>query len=238
MQARTHTKLECENCQSQLKGIFCDLNKEDLGSVSQQKVTNLYKKGQTLFIEGNHPNGIFCVSSGNIKLTQHGNDGKETLVRIVTKGDVLGHRSLFSDNTLHATATALEDSRVCFIDKTYIMGLIQEQPSVALHVIEKLSRDMGSAEHRLTSMHSKNVRQRLAELLLLLKESHGVKVNEGVKIDLRLTREEMSTMIGTAPETLIRFMSEFKEAGLITQEGKTIIIKDSEKLLSWSGAEI
>ena len=129
----------------------------------------------------------------------------------------------------------MEDTRACFIDKSFIIGLIKDEPSVALKVIEKLSKDMGAAEHRLNSMHTRNVRERLAELLLLLKESHGVVEGNRIKIDLRLTREEMSTMIGTAPETLIRFISEFKEAGLIEQEGKTIFVTNESKLLEWTG---
>ena len=74
----------------------------------------------------------------------------------------------------------------------------------------------------------------MAVLILSLKASHGVKENGKWKIDLKLTREEMATMIGTANETLIRFMTEFKEAGIIEQEGKTIIIKDEEELLNWA----
>ncbi|PIP89916.1 MAG: transcriptional regulator [Bdellovibrionales bacterium CG12_big_fil_rev_8_21_14_0_65_38_15] len=237
MELKNH-KLECETCVSHLKGIFCELSHDQLSPITNQKVTNIYKKGQSLFVEGNHPNGIFCISTGNIKLTEQGNDGKETLIRIVTKGDILGHRSLFSEQSYHATATAMEDTRACFIDKSFIIGLIKEQPSVALKVIEKLSKDMGAAEHRLNSMHTRNVRERLAELLLLLKESHGVDEGTRTKIDLRLTREEMSTMIGTAPETLIRFISEFKEAGLIEQEGKTIFVKDEGKLLEWTGCQL
>lgn len=237
MSTKVHGKLECENCQSLMRGIFCDLEKPVLQNVSKHKVTNLYKKGQTLFEEGNHPHGVFCISSGNIKLTQQSNEGKETLVRVVTKGDILGHRSLFSDNTYHATATALEDTRVCFIDKSFIMDMIRNEPSIAMNVIEKLSRDMGSAEHRISSMHTKNVRERLAELFLMLKESHGIIEDGRIRIDLRLTREEMATMIGTAPETLIRFITEFKDEGLIEQEGKTLFVKNAEKLNEWSGIE-
>ncbi len=233
-----NTKLECESCVSHLKGIFCELNHDQLTPITKQKITNVYKKGQTLFVEGNHPNGIFCVSSGNIKLTEAGTDGKETLIKVVTKGDILGHRSLFSEQKHHATAVAMEETRACFIDKSFIINLIKDQPSVSLHVIEKLSKDIGDFELRINSMHTKNVRERLAELLLLLKESHGVSEEGRTMINLRLTREEMSTMIGTAPETLIRFISEFKEAGLIEQEGKTIFVKNEEKLIDWSGCHI
>ena len=232
-----HKKAEhnCSNCPSLTKGVFCSLGAEELKDVSDHKITNIYKKGQTLFVQGNHPFGLYCISSGNIKVTKIGADGKESIVRIATAGDVLGHRSLFTDQYYMATATALEDTKVCFLDKKFIMNVINDQPTVSMNIIEKLSADMGAAENKLSSLHQKNVRERLAELLLLLKESHGEKLEDGrTKIVIKLTREEMATMIGTANETLIRFISEFKEAGLIEQEGKIIIIKNEEELIEWA----
>ncbi len=225
----------CEHCPSLSKGVFCSLANNELKEVSDHKVTNVYKKGQTLFVQGNHPFGLYCISTGNIKVTKIGTDGKESIVRIATAGDVLGHRSLFTNQYYSATATALEDTKVCFLDKKFIMKVIQEKPSVSMNVIEKLSTDMGAAENKLSSLHQKNVRERLAELLLLLKESHGVTGDDGrTLINLKLTREEMATMIGTANETLIRFISEFKEAGLIEQEGKKIFILNEKDLIEWA----
>jgi CRP-like cAMP-binding protein len=224
----------CDHCASREEGIFCDLDFKELQDVSEHKVSNIYKKGQTLFVQGNHPYGIYCISKGNIKLTKVGPDGKESIVRIVAGGDILGHRSLFTEDNYSATATAMEDTEVCFIDKKFILQKIKEEPSVALHIINKLSRDMGIAEKKLTSLHQKNVRERLAELLVSLKITHGVKEGNRFKIELKLTREEMATMIGTANETLIRFMTEFKEAGIIEQDGKIIYIKDEEELLNWA----
>ncbi len=224
----------CESCPSKDEGIFCQLHSYELAEVATHKITNVYKKGQSLFTQGNHPNGIFCIAKGNIKLTSTGPDGKESIVRIVHAGDILGHRSLFTDEDYGKTAIAMEDSEVCFIDRKFILSFIQQNPSVALNIINKLSRDMGIAESKLTSLHQKNVRERLAELLLSLKATHGVLENGRWRIDLKLTREEMATLIGTANETLIRFMSEFKEEGLIEQEGKIIYIKDLQELINWA----
>ncbi|TNF01222.1 MAG: Crp/Fnr family transcriptional regulator [Deltaproteobacteria bacterium] len=230
-------KTACENCESRMSGVFCDLDSAELSNISEHKVTNVYKKGQNLFVQGNHPYGLYCVSRGNIKVSKVGADGKESIVRIVKGGDVIGHRSLFTDQNYTATATAMEDSTVCFLDKKFIMKAIQEMPSVAMNIIEKLSRDMGAAENKVSSFHQKNVRERLAELLLLLKESHGEETEDGhIKINIKLTREEMATMIGTANETLIRFISEFKDEGLIEQDGKFIIIKDEDELMNWADA--
>lgn len=226
---------KCDECPSQGKGIFCELEGMALEDVSEHKVVNSYKKGQTLFVQGNPPYGMYCVSKGNIKVTQIGEDGKESIIRIATAGDVLGHRSIFTDQFYRATATAIEESHVCFLDKKYILKLVQKEPSVACNLIGKLGRDLGAAEHRISSLYQKNVRERLAELLLLLKESHGVQETDGsTRLNIKLTREEMASIIGTASETLIRFMSELKQQKLIGQKGKDIYIINEEGLLNFA----
>lgn len=223
--------VSCENCQCRDKGIFCDLGANELTVVGQNKVMNSYKKGQTVFYQGNPPFGLYCVNSGKIKISKLGPDGKESIIRIAGPGDVLGHRSLFSNEKFTATATVLEDSAICFLDKKFIYKAIQQDPSISLHLIEKLSRDMGKAEDRSASIAQKSVRERLAELLLMLKNSYGVQEGKRWRLDIKLTREEMASMIGTANETIIRFISEFRDDNLIEQEGKIIYLLDEEGLL-------
>lgn len=232
--SKASNKLECENCPSKGQGIFCQLEGMALNDVSDHKVVNSYKKGQTLFVQGNPPYGMYCVSTGNIKVTQVGEDGKESIVRIASAGDVLGHRSIFTDQFYNATATAVEDCTVCFLDKKYILKLVEQSPSVACNLIAKLGRDLGAAEKRISSFYQKNVRERLAELLLLLKESHGVEEDGKIRLNIKLTREEMASIIGTASETLIRFMSELKQEGFIEQKGKVIYILDEPGLLDFA----
>ncbi len=182
-----------------------------------------------------HCFGIYCVQTGDIKLTRLGTDGKESIIRIVSDGGIIGHRSLFDHNLYSGTATVINDASVCFFPKDFILNFIREAPSVSLKLIEMLSHDMGVAEHRISSFHQRNVRERLAELLLSLKESHGKKLSEtDCLINLKLTREEMATMIGTAHETVIRYISEFKEEGILGQSGKHLIVLNQEKLLEWA----
>lgn len=223
--------VNCDMCESRGKGIFCDLEHLPLTEVSRNKVMNTYKKGQVIFFQGNPPFGLYCVNSGKIKISKMGNDGKEAIVRLASGGDVLGHRSLFSNENYTATATALEDTAICFLDKKFIFKAIQEQPTVAMNIIQKLSKEMGTAETRSASMSQKTVRERLAELLITLGKSYGVVENGRTRLDIKLTREEMASMIGTTNETVIRFMSELKDEGVIEQEGKIIFIKNDEALL-------
>lgn len=220
----------CETCAARTKGIFCDLNKTSLDDVSTHKVMNHYKKGQTIFFQGNPPMGLYCVSTGKIKISRTGNDGKEAIVRIAGPGDVLGHRSLFSKEKYEATATVLEDSSICFLEKNYIYSALQNNPSVALSMIEKLSRDMGIAEKKSAAMSQKNARERLSDLFIEFADNYGTKIQNKIRLDIRLSREEMASLVGSAHETVIRLISEFKEEGILELEGKTIYIIDLPKL--------
>lgn len=229
-------KDHCKDCQSLCQGIFNQLNEDTLEAISEHKVSNTFKKGQTLFMQGNPPFGMYCIKSGIVKVTQTGPDGKESIVRLAKGGDTIGHRSLFSEEYYKATATAIEETSVCFYDKKYIQKLVKEEPSVAYNLISRLGHDLGASEHKVTSLAQKSVRERLAELLLVLKEGYGEKLADGrVKLNIKLTREEMASMVGTASETLIRFFTEFKNEDIIEQEGKVIYITDMEKLVDFAG---
>jgi CRP-like cAMP-binding protein len=235
---KTYKSTNCENCPSREIGIFCDLEKAAIKNVSQNKVMNLYKKGQTIFFQGNPPFGLYCIASGKIKVSKTGNDGKESIIRIASSGDVLGHRSLFSKENYSATATVIEDAAVCFLDKDYIYSTLKSDFSVALHLIEKLSQGMGAAEKRNASLSNKNARERLAELLLSFCKSYGTEEHDGrIKIDIKLNRDEMASMVGTAHETIIRLISEFKQEKILEQEGKVIFIINHQKLLEFANLD-
>ena len=238
MQKTAFKSTNCENCQSREKGIFCELELSALADISHHKVMNSYKKGQTIFFQGNPPFGLYCIASGKIKVSKVGNDGKESIVRIAGPGDVLGHRSLFSKENYTATATVIEDAAICFLDKNYIYSSLKTDPSIALNLIEKLSKDMGAAEARNASMSQKSARERLAELFLTFMKNYGQKEADGrVRLDIKLNRDEIASIVGTAHETIIRLISEFKDEGMLEQEGKVIYILDEDKLLEFANLD-
>jgi CRP-like cAMP-binding protein len=231
---KNETTINCDEKHLKEIGIFSNLTNSELENIAKNGTSSTYKKGQTLFVQGNHPYGIFCVNKGNIKLTKIGLDGKESIIRIVTCKDILGHRSLFANSNYSTTATAIDDIEVYFFEKKYILSLIDHNLTFSKNLISKLSVDMGIAENKLTSLHQKNVRERLAELLISLRSSHGVQEGNSIKIDLKLSREEMAEMIGTAHETLIRILTEFKDANIIEQNAKMIYIKNEDELINWA----
>ncbi|MCF8059320.1 MAG: Crp/Fnr family transcriptional regulator [Bacteriovoracaceae bacterium] len=231
---KTDTPRDCQKCVAFDHCIFRDLSESAANILKKNKIKNTYKKGQTLFIDGFSSHGIFCVSKGSIKLTKNSSQGKESIVRISKVGSFIDE-GLFTDGIHKLTATALEDSNVCFIDKSFLETLIQTEPGLGLKMIKRMSKRAFKLQTNLVSLQHKNVRERLAELLIRLKEEHSDCGPDGrYKITLNLKRSEMATMVGTANETIIRFIKEFKEANLIEEIGKTIYIKDLPELYKWA----
>lgn len=223
-------KPECMTCDSRFLGVFCDLEGEALEEFNSHKTNNAYKKGQVIFYEGNRAFGLYCVFSGRVKLYKTGLEGRQQIVRIAGRGDILGYRSLFSDEPYQATAEVIEDASVCCIDKNAFFPVLAKHPALALNIIKKLAKELGTAETLATSIAQKSVRERMAELLLMLKETYGKEGKNGVRIDLHLSREEMAEMIGVTQETAIRLLSEFKKEGLINVRERDITILDSQGL--------
>ncbi len=220
---------QCQNCSSRADSVFTALNADQLEVLSHQKGCNYYKKGQTVFFEGNNAHGIYCVHKGKIKLHKLGTEGKEHIIRFAKDGDILGYRALLSGEPFSASATVLEDASLCYIPKDGLVKLITEDPAFAMKVLELTCREMGVAADTITNLAQKPVRERLAEVLLMLKETFGLD-DENV-IDVQLTREELSNIVGTATESVIRLLSELKKEGTIELRGKKIAILNEQELI-------
>jgi len=226
--------LTCHKCTIRSMTCFADLSEEDLNLLTSEKVTNMYKKGQTIFYEGMMPTGIFCLNSGIVKIAKRGVDGKEQIVRFVRGGGLLGIRALLGSRKYSASATTLDDSTVCYINKETFFNIADEYTHIRECMITLLSHLLEEAENKMTSMAQKPVRERLAESLLLLNNMFQTDsgscslLNEDGTISL--SREDIANIVGTATETAIRLLSEFKDDGLIEVNGRNITVRDLDGL--------
>jgi len=201
---------------------------DELKDISRKKTTLHFQKGEVIFSEGSTLRGIYCLHNGKCKLTKLAPNGKEQIVRFIRKGELVGHRSIISNSVAHLTVTALEDMDVCFIPKQEIMEVFRNNPDFSLNMTKSLAEDLDEANAAIANMAQKNVRERLAESLLFFEKIFGVD-KEGY-ISVTLTREEIANAIGTATESTIRLLSEFKKEGYISLSGKRIRIEDKVKL--------
>jgi CRP/FNR family transcriptional regulator len=226
MPVETHSI--CQACESRLSSVFGKAKKEHLEEINIQKVCNVYKKGQTIFHEGAHPFGVYCVNTGKVKLSHLGDDGKEQIIRLLREGDITGYRALLSGDRYGASAIALEDTHVCFIPKELFISTLKNDAGLAFELMKLLSDELHRAELQVTHLAQKPVRERLAETLLFIKETYGYE-EDGVTLNIRFSREEIANLVGTATESTIRLLSEFKKDGIVELEGKKIkILKQSE----------
>jgi len=219
---------KCQQCIVREFNALKSLEKDELLRVSDCKTSFMVKKGENLFEEGQNLNGIFCIKSGVCKITKLSDNGKSHIVKLITKGDILGERSLVNDEPLNLSATALENMEVCFIPKSEILSLFKTNSDFSLNILKNVCENLREADNDLVNMAQKTVKERLAHTLLYLQDKFGIDEDNTLKI--QLSREEISGLIGTATESCIRLLSEFKKEGLIDLIGKKISIENEKEL--------
>ncbi len=222
--------IPCDLCLSRRKSMFAGLPGDALCTLSESKSTIAHNKGQILFLEGTLPMGLFCISEGKVKIFKTDDSGKEQIIRLAKEGDFLGYRALLSGEKYNSSATILEEAKVCFIPKSSFNELVSKDINFQNRLMQAVCHDLGVMEQKMADMANKNVRQRLATTLLMLKDTYGIDGAESTSIDIALTREDLAQIVGTATETVIRLLSEFKKDQLININGKKISIINPDGL--------
>ncbi len=218
----------CENCIVRKFNALRAMSKEELKAVSDSKVTKKVKKGQQLFDEGEKLNGVYCVRGGVSKLSKLSPNGKDQIVKLASKGEVLGERSVIAEESSNLSATAVSDMEVCFIPKEAIVSTLHKNPDFTYEVLRHMAHDLREADDVIVNMSQKSVKQRIAEALLYMRNNFG-EDSDGY-LALVLSREDIANVVGTATESCIRILSEFRKKGLIKTSGKRMAILKSRKL--------
>lgn len=219
---------KCRQCIIKRFNAIKTLTHDELEKFSDHKTSLVIKKGENLMTEGNSINGLYCIKEGKGKLTKLNTNGKEQIIKFVKGGDILGHRSILSEELVGLNAVALEDMHVCFIPKGDILETIRDNANFSLNMIKNISHQLNEANTLISQMAQKPVKDRLADTLLSLEDIFGID-NEGC-IDVVLTREEIANTIGTATESAIRLLSNLKKDGVIDLIGKKIKILNKNAL--------
>lgn len=204
--------------------FFKHLNEDEIGRLDADKTCHTYKKGNVIYREGSRLTGFFCVTKGILKIYKTGIDGKEQIIRFVKKGDIIAFRSLLSQELACTTAKVIDDAVLCHIPYQTLLYLLQNNWKFSHWMIQILCRELREANDYITDIAQKTVRERLAEILLLLKDNFDV--SDDNTLQITLTREELANMVGTATESVIRLLSEFKQDGLIDLKGRKIKLLD------------
>ena len=219
---------KCDQCIVRQLSSLKALNKEEVIKLASSKTTYKIKKGEAIFEEGEVTNGVFCVKDGVGKLSKLSANGKDQIVKLVKSGELLGQRSMISNEPANLTAKAIADMEVCFIPKTEIINFFNSNNQFSLNMMQSVCEDLKESENEKIALVQKTVKQRLAETLLQLHEAFGEDTDKTLKV--QLTREELAGIIGTATESCIRLLSDFNKSELIELVGKKIMLKNVRAL--------
>jgi len=215
---------KCEQCIVRELSSLKALNKDELLKMADCKTSYVVKKGKPLFEEGESLHGVYCVKDGIAKMTKLSANGKDQIIKLVKKGELLGQRSLISEEAANLSAVAVEDMEVCFIPKSEVLQFFNENNKFSMELMKTICGDLKEADDHMVDMAQKTVKQRLASTLVQLEKEFGK--NEDGSLHIQLAREEIAGMIGTATESCIRLLSELNKEGLIKINGKKIILID------------
>jgi CRP-like cAMP-binding protein len=185
-----------------------------------------YKKGQMLFNVGSISRGLSIIKSGKVKVGKYGVDGKEQIFKILKTGDTLGYEALLFEQRNQEYGEVLENTEILYVGREDFESICQNDPDVLRYFTHKLCQDLELIENRLVATSYEPVRGRIASILLELVEIY----KEGTEAIITLSRSDLANMAGTAKETTIRLLSEFKSEGLIVTDGQNIIIKNLDAL--------
>lgn len=202
---------------------------EELQKLSNEREMRKYTKNDNLYLEGNYPNGLFFLSKGKVKTFKLNQYGKELVTGLFKDGDFFGYLPLLGNTPYGEFAVAMEDCETYKIPKEDFNALITKNRDVAHKFIKMLSSNLAEKEDQLMSLAYDSVRKKTAESLLLLQKRF--KVEGDVKFKMGISRDDLASIAGTATESLIRALADFKEEKLIKTEGITkIVILDCEGL--------
>lgn len=205
---------------------------EWIPAVEAHRKTFHFKKGEVIFEEGQIVKGIYFVYSGTVKVHKKWGSEKELIIRFARKGSIFGHRGLGMDHHYPISATALEPVTVCFIDLEFFQATVRVNPGFTQGLLLFFADELQESEKKMRNLAHMQVKGRIAQALLQLREQFGVTA-EG-HVGLTLSRQDLASLVGATYETVFRIINELAQERLILVEGKHLGIANAEGLKQYT----
>lgn len=227
--------LPCTVCRVRTSCIMTALTDAQSKEFREQRVSNNYRKKQVIFYEGHRPHGVFLVCGGRVKVYKSDGKGHQLTVRIAAPGELLGYRALLAGEVYTATAEALDDATLTYIEEARFKAFLAQQPELAIRLFSMLARDIRVAEDKARDMSMKSSRERLASELLNVQAAQPAAAKRG-PFRLPYTRQDLGEIAGLAQETVIRLLTELEAEKIISTNGRQMTILNPAALERRSGA--
>ncbi|MBU0479658.1 MAG: Crp/Fnr family transcriptional regulator [Proteobacteria bacterium] len=213
--------------------LFNGLTEEQLQDLAMIITDQNFKKGTTIFAEGDEGTGFYILISGQVKIYKLSVEGKEQILHIFGPGEPFAEAAVFTGKSFPAFADTLKDSRVIFIPRKSFIKLIEDNPSVAMNMLGTLSLRLKKFAGMIEALSLKEVPGRLASHLLLLSGNQNA-----TTVSLTIGKAQLASLLGTIPETLSRIFKKMSESGYIESKGSQITLLDPEGLEALASGEV
>lgn len=221
---------DCLACPSRDTSDLCNLGHAEISEFEQIRRNVQYQPSQFVFYEGHTALGLYVLCSGRVKLSRLTAKGQRRLVALVDPGSLI-EKHTFQDGAIHeVTCEALEPSQVCVVDRVRYLDLLARKGDLAVKVIKLLSREMGGVLEEADQLAFASARERMAHLLLELADRYGEKTSDGIRVAIKLKREELAQMAAITVETAVRILHAFQDQELIHMDGRNITLLKPERL--------
>ncbi len=218
-----------ELCLEGSASIFKGLSQKDKETIAQHHTFSNIRKGEFLFKEGDKTKGLICLASGKAKIFKEGVGGREQILKMVKQQGLIGHQALFTENNWSFSATAIEDSAICVFEKNTLLNVLKKNGILALKFLKLVTEELGFSNNRTVSLSQKHVRGRIAESLLVLRNTYGYE-NDGQTLGVTLSREDIAHFSNMTTSNAIRTLSNLASDGIIKINGRKIGIIDNPSL--------
>lgn len=208
--------------------MFKKLSEDEMLRLELNAVIKTYSKRSVIYREGSRHSGLYCVLKGIVKVYKIGGNGKQQILKFAQKGDLIGYRSLLTNELACTSAKAYDETVLYHIPQHTVMELFQQNWEFTHETMKFMCKELRESNMFITDIAQKTVRERAAEMLLILKDEFGIDKLNALKITI--TREDLANMVGTVTESLIRVMSEFRNENLLDLTGRKIIFLDTKRL--------
>lgn len=213
------------------ESILADLPLHELEILATNKTEQIYKKGEIIFREGAYPAGIFYITDGKVKKYKLDKDGKEQIIYVANKGELIGYHAILAEDRYPDSGAALEESLIAFIPGEDFLHALQYSDVLNRRLLKTLSHEFAVLANSLSLFTQKSVRERLALQLIVLREKYKVDFEPGMPVEINMGRDDLASLVGTARENVVRVLTEFKEAGIVATKGRKIIVLNVKQLI-------
>ncbi len=220
------------------KSILKSIPQEDYDQLVAHMSIENYKKGEIVFREGAMPSGIFYIQSGKIKKYKADKDGREQIIYVANDGELVGHHAILAEERYSDSAATLENCTIAFIPKEDFLQALQSSKVLSQRLLKSISHEFAVLANSISVFAQRNVRERLAIALIVLREKFKNEHEPQSVIEINISRNDLANMVGTANENVVRILKEFKSLGILYTQGRKIIIEDVKKLIDISGYSI